>query len=225
MKINGLFILIICFCSINCWSQKSSEVLLYIPKEGTSITDFIPKGYDTIRTAHGDLNKDGKEDIVMVLKDVREDKTESGSEIREKNRLLLILFSTGKGWQLAGKSGDVILCEDCGGMHGDPFGDISVENGLVATENDLGTSDRMVLTRKFRYQDNGFYLIGRTDSYFNVNNLIDNPGEVAGTVTEINLVTGDQIECDVCDSCKVREKRSKIKTKPLIKLEDYKYEE
>ena len=48
---------------------QQNKVLLHIPETGKIYRDFIPKGYDTLYdgVARGDLNKDGKEDIAIVL--------------------------------------------------------------------------------------------------------------------------------------------------------------
>ncbi len=47
------------------FAQKN--VITQMPKSGNDIFAFIPAGYDTLQTAQGDLNNDGKQDEVLVL--------------------------------------------------------------------------------------------------------------------------------------------------------------
>jgi hypothetical protein len=221
------FILAICFCFANCIAQDNNEVLSHIPKTGKSPKEFIPKGYDTLWVANGDMNKDGISDRAMVLKDVREDTAAMGSDINGANRLLVVLFKTSTGWELAAESADIIMCKACGGVFGDPFALMGITNGVLTIDHYGGSAWRWSYTHKFRYQNGDFFLVGKTrNSFWDVKNCED-LGEMAGTDYEdINFVTGSRERKKISEDCKLLlDKKDKIAIKPLLKLSAVKAEE
>ena len=223
----GLSILIICFCFINCIARNNDEVLLHIPLTGKSITEFIPKGYDTVETATGDLNKDGISDLVMVLRDKREDTAQMGSEINDMDRLLIILFKTTDGWKLAGKSRHEILCKNCGGIYGDPFNGINIANGVLVIDHYGGSNWRWAYTHKFRFQNGDLYMIGVTKDSYSVfgGEGCDDVGSANRDFVDINFMTGQRVRLKTSENCKVLlNKKDKIPKKPLVKLVDYKFD-
>jgi hypothetical protein len=200
-----------------CFAQGNSKVSSKIAKMGRAMSDFVPRGYDTLATATGDLNKDGKDDVVMVLKDKREDTADVSSDVMDNGRLLVILFKTTDGYVLAGKSGDVVMSKNSGGAFGDPFSGLDVKNEVLTINQYGGSSDRWSIITKFRYQNNGFYLIGLTnDSYSTLSEC-----EVqTGAYTDINFVTRDRVVKTVKKDCKQSTKKDKINAKSLKKLEN-----
>jgi len=225
MKQPGLFILIMCFCCINCIAQDNDEVLIHIPKTGKSVTDFIPKWYDTLAVARSDFNKDGKIDIAMVLHDVREDTALMGTDVRNSNRIMVVLLKTSDDWKLAVKSNELVMCKDCGGVFGDPFAGIEVSGAVITINHYGGSAERWALSRKFRYQHNDFYLIGKTDDNTWINEMCDSLEDMPGDHTDINLITGDRERKKISRDCKILlDKKDQIKKMPLIKMADYKYE-
>lgn len=203
-----------------------NKVLLQIPKNGPGFASFIPKGYDTILTTKGDLNKDSVDDLVLVLKSRMEPETGVESDPDSiPPRLLIVLLKTNSGFQLAGKSDQAILCKACGGVFGDPLDGVSVEKGLLIIYHYGGSAWRWSDTRKFRYQKDGFYLIGQTTySYWNVD-LCESLDEFSGTnYKDVNLVTGAYEEKKVSEEgCRlIVNKKGKQPVKPLVKLEKFK---
>jgi hypothetical protein len=207
-------------------------VLSKIPKTGKSIEAFIPEGYDTIATTNGDLNKDKQNDVVLVLKSKEEDAepkppVEGSEPIPPGARILLVLFKNASGYSLAAKSDSAILCKDCGGIFGDPFDAVMIEKGILIIHHYGGSAWRWSSTYKFRWQNNDFFLIGRTNhTYWNVSHC-EKLDDFAGTdYKDENLVTGDYEHKKISDEgCKLLvNKKGKQKVQPLQKLSAFNIE-
>ena len=144
-------------------------------------------------TAMGDLNKDKIEDAILVLqhKEENADDLESKDVDSIPSRLLVVLFGKGNAYELAATSDSAVLCKHCGGMMGDPFQGVSIEKGIIVLYHYSGSAWRWGYTHRFRFQQNDFFLIGKTTiSYWNVE-VCDKLDEFAGTEYEdINFVTG-----------------------------------
>ena len=135
-----------------------------------TIKSFIPKDYDTLQTATGDLNNDGVNDVALVLYNKIENK-DDGSVDQDKipPRLLIILFGTKQDYIKSAFSSKAIMCKDCGGVFGDPFNDITIQKEVLVISHYGGSSDRWSFTDRFRFQNNNWYLIGKTQySYSNL---------------------------------------------------------
>ncbi|MBZ4190126.1 hypothetical protein [Niabella beijingensis] len=202
-------------------ATAQTKVLLKIPANGATTTAFIPEGYDTISVVYGDLNKDGQDDVAMALNAFDEGRYDTDEGLP---RLLIILLKTPAGYQLAGRSQEVLMCRACGGVMGDPFASISITNGILSVDHYGGSAWRWAETEKFRYQNNAFYQIGSTyDNFFIGRECEDGIGDAGRKMKDINWVTGDQHIIERNDDCSlVKDKREKIKKKPLVKLEAYK---
>ena len=203
-------------------SQAQSEFLSLIPTAGKSIIDFIPAGYDTIASATGDLNKDKASDYVLVLKSKKEETLDPSTDDIDSlpSRVLIILFRNDKGYTLAEKTDKLVMCNQCGGVFGDPFAGIQIINGILTVDHYGGSAWRWSYTHKFRYQQKDFYLIGETtNSYWNVKNC-DKLDDFAGTnYKDVNFVTGSYEEKEISEDCElVKNKKGKQKIQPLEKL-------
>lgn len=217
MKTKG-FLLLVFVCLSFLGKAQHGSPFGVIPKSGPSLKAFIPAGCDTLGTAIGDLNKDGMPDLAVAIYDKAE------ADSMDNPRLLLVLFKTAEGYMLAGRSEQILLCKGCGGMFGDPFAGIEIKKGVLGVDHYGGSAWRWSNTLSFRYQNNGFYLIGKRDySYWDVNHC-DKYNEFAGTdIEETNFVTGDHFVKKISENCKMlANKKNKIKIKPLAKLENYK---
>ena len=218
MKIFFVFLLSI-FTILTGHAQSSA--LPKIPKLAKNIMDFIPKDYDTLATVRGDLNKDSKEDIAMVLIN----KNESNFEMnKEPARLLIILFKNKNGYALATSSNKAILCKHCGGVFGDPFDNINIQNNILFIEHYGGSSWRWSYTHKFHFQNNNFYLISQSSTYSNANNYCDQLDENAGlNLEETNFTTGQYLHKKISDEgCKLLVNvKKKVAIKPLHKLSTF----
>jgi hypothetical protein len=107
---------------------------------------FIPKGFELLDSARGDLNRDKYPDIVLVLKNSNEEKN------GELTRPLLLLTGTaGGGFQLLSRNDNVVMCKTCGGVMGDPYQSIAIKNGYFTIEHYGGSSWRWTRFITFRY--------------------------------------------------------------------------
>ncbi|MEO8406700.1 MAG: hypothetical protein ABI480_18955 [Chitinophagaceae bacterium] len=208
---------------------SAQDILSKIPKSGTTINAFIPKGYDTLSTTTGDLNKDGLSDAVLALASAKETNFDPAKDDIDSMppRLLLILFNTGKGYMLAGKSAGALLCKECGGVFGDPFSSLVIDKNILTINHYGGSSWRWGSHYKFRYQQNDFYLIGRTSySYWNVERCEKLDDFAGADYKDENLVTGSYEERKISqEGCKLLvNKKGKQTVKPLIKLNDFNIE-
>jgi hypothetical protein len=67
-------------------------------------------------------------------------------------------------WQRSAVSDRCGLNSDEGGIWGDPFEEIRIERGALVIEHFGGSNWRWGITSRYRFQDNQWTLIGRTDS-------------------------------------------------------------
>ena len=216
LLVSGMF-----FITIISFPQN--KVLSIIPQKGSNIQSFIPAGYDTLLTARGDLNNDKVDDAVIVLRHQKEN-AENMDMDSIASRLLVVVFNKGNAYELAVVSDSAILCKDCGGMMGDPFQEVKIEKGLLIISHYGGSAWRWGYTHKFRFQQNEFFLIGRTMIYYWNVEMCDKLNEFAGTEYEdINFVTGSFEKKKVSqEGCKLLlNKKGKMKIQPLVNLNKF----
>ena len=129
---------------------------LKLPTTGHGLADFIPPGYDALLQkgkATGDLNRDGKPDVVLRLK--VEGAPVAGTVQVDENALesppcyLVVLFSAATDYFLAAQSAGVMLCKKCGGIFGDPFEGLDIEKDVLTMYHYGGSSWRWNITFKY----------------------------------------------------------------------------
>ncbi|MFS4457503.1 hypothetical protein [Maribacter sp. 2304DJ31-5] len=115
--------------------------------------------FEIIEEKTGDLDNDGIAEKVIVYE--TNEKTEFGN-IRE----IQILKNKSGEWTEWQKSKNAILKSQEGGMWGDPFEGIEIENGILKIHFFGGSSWKWSYIDKYRFQNNQFELIGYTSTYF-----------------------------------------------------------
>ena len=81
---------------------------------------FIPAGYTILEMKKGYIysdREDAYEDVVMILRDT----IELTQDMMDLPRPIIVLKGTKDGFELGGRSDHAVMCQDCGGMMGDPF--------------------------------------------------------------------------------------------------------
>lgn len=172
-----LFLYILFFSFAGFAQQQPTKV-----KYAKSINSFVPKGWKIITTAKGDLNKDGTEDVALVIEDTKKENfipNESmGSPTLNVNpRTLLVLFKyKADGSYSLGTSQDTFIPEENDQESpclADPLlqdGGIYIVKGNLIVEfnywlscGSYGVSNKQYT---FRFQDNTFALIGYDTSEY-----------------------------------------------------------
>lgn len=179
--------------------------------QGKSIDAFIPKGWKLIRETSGDLNKDGLEDIAGVIELVKD------YEINIEDappRILFIAFKEKDVYHLSIQTDKAILRSDMGGVWGDPFDNISVDRGSILITFYGGSNYRWGQVFRFRFQNNGWYLIGAT-----IYSRCTGSGEESNE--DYNLLTGKMIKITVDESGKRQEETVNRGKRELVNLLDF----
>src|SRR4249920_3850882 len=114
--------------------------------QSKGLASFIPADFSILDSASGDINKDGKKDLLVILKNNLEETN------GDTTRPLLILLGNEKGfYNLSGRNDRVVLCKSCGGVFGDPYAGITVKNNFFSIEHYGGSNWRWTRIITFRY--------------------------------------------------------------------------
>ena len=147
----------------NSVSQEISQVGMH-----RDILKVIPHGWIVRDSAQGDLNKDGKADIVLMIQsdvpaDYRKNDSFGSDSINANKRGLFIFFQHQDGYKFI-KEADKIIPEHVTPTISDTYSGINIKNGILETAYyywaNAGSWLTYTTTYKFRYQNNDFFLIG-----------------------------------------------------------------
>lgn len=185
----------------------------------SDINSFIPKGFHILERVkgqpvkvEGDLNKDGIEDVAAVIEGTS--KVEGEAPPRA---LMILLGNKDKSYSLSVIAEKAILLSDEGGVWGDPFENIKIDNGSIVLSFYGGSNDRWYSIYRFRFQNNGWYLIGATlGSYFTPSTAKDN-----ADIEDYNLITGDYVIKKADDKGKLIITKGNRGKKQLVNLKDF----
>jgi hypothetical protein len=110
---------------------------------------FVPKGYQVLDFAVGDLDRDGRADAVLVLKKPDENEPKDGEDV-PRPLLLLVRQADGRLKQ-ARRNDRLVYCATCGGMMGDPYQGIEVAPGRFTVTHYGGSAWRWSAVYSFAY--------------------------------------------------------------------------
>lgn len=180
------------------------------------IKNLIPNGWRVLEKiegepmqAKGDLNKDGIDDLAIVIEAEKVRKDEAPS------RALLIAFGNGdKQYSLSIIADKAILKSDQGGVWVDPLEGISVDRGSVVIRFYGGSNFRWYSRYRFRFQDNDWYLIGATigSNY---------TGNMTSKEEDYNLLTGDYVIKETDESNNSKTTKGKKEKPNFLRLKDF----
>ncbi len=134
-----------------------------VPATAATAAGFVPSGWKIEEQIKGDVNADGREDILLKLvenKPVKED------EFVDRSRALVVVVKTAEGgWRNAAVADKLLQCTGCGGaFYGvvDAPANVSIEKGVIVISQDHGSRWVSEISFKFRYdeQPDMFILIG-----------------------------------------------------------------
>lgn len=112
------------------------------PTAMNAVEDFVPEGYQVRAEVAGSLNGDDKEDVVLVLQKKQD---------VEANRIVVLLVKKETGYEKVAENDKAILCQECGGVMGDPFQKVVVKDDFFTIEHFGGSADRWARYSTFRY--------------------------------------------------------------------------
>ena len=208
--------------------EKQGDMHQYDVADRQRITDFIPKGYKLFEKISGDLNKDGLDDCVLIIKATRKDgfvKNSFDKVVDRNRRGIIILFTEKNGYKLASKNYNCFSSEnEDGGNYYAPELWVEERKGNLYLRYCHGRYGYWEYC--FRYQNSDFMLIGYEVSH--------DRGPVVLFKTSINFLTGVEYDdeninaynfnADSDDDSEIDEvfKRTvvKLKKKPLMKLSE-----
>lgn len=184
-------------------------------------SDFLPKGYVIFEQITGDLNKDGEDDRVLIIKGTDTNEIvmdEYRGELDRNRRGIIVLFSKNGKYELALKNYDCFSSEnEEGGVYYAPELSVEVKKGNLYVRYDHGRYGYWQYT--FRYQNADLELIGYDES---------NGGVVIDSGTSINFLTGKkQTKKNINEDAEggdevFKETWTDIKMTGLIKLSEIK---
>lgn len=184
----------------------------------------VPKGYKKVTEIKGDLDKDGKDETVLVF---NTDKTASdfeGSPGKKDYKRVFYILKNEQGNQKIWKENSTLLHSSGLGFYPDDnILNIQIKNNCLVVEQSFFSNSRhtQVSRYTFRFQNGDFYLIGSYDNFADTCEF--------DFTNEINFSTGKVIvdreysSCD--DETKVPEnfyKEFNYKLKTLITMDDFK---
>lgn len=121
-----------------------------LKKPPAGSTAFLPKGFEILDYETGDLNGDGRSDVVLVLKHVNEDSMDMDDPDNARPILLLTRQANNK-LTLAARNDEVIMCRQCGGIFGDPYEGITVGKNMLTINFYGGSAWRWGVEYQFKY--------------------------------------------------------------------------
>ena len=132
-------------------------ILLFKIFQSQELKDFVtPNDYEKILEVKGDLDKDGKEEIVMVFN------TENKKKSEGFKRKFYILKNIGRNLKIWKENSSVIIDSKYVFYPTDNELDVKIKNNCIIISQLFFTNSRHSDTSKyiFRFQNGDFYLIG-----------------------------------------------------------------
>ncbi|MBL7729834.1 MAG: hypothetical protein JNM88_01540 [Chitinophagaceae bacterium] len=113
---------------------------------------FVAAGHEMLDFAKADLNADGRQDYVLILKPAGEDTMTFDNEKWDAVRpLLLIIRQANNKLKTTVTNDEVVLCRQCGGAMGDPYMGLTAKTGEFTLDFYGGSSWKWGQTITFRY--------------------------------------------------------------------------
>ncbi len=168
--------------------DKSPEQIAPTVKQREKTANFLPEGYVVFEEIYGDLNKDGLEDCIVIIKGTDKSKIikdEHRGELDRNRRGIIVLFDKKDCYELIVKNYDCFSSEnEDGGVYFAPELSVSTEKGNLHIQYDHGRYGDWEYV--FRFSNSDFNLIGYDAS--------SNYGPIINSKTSINFLTRKKLE-------------------------------
>lgn len=175
---NRIFILLTTFFTVIILGQTKHE---------KKLSDFLPKGYVISEKVNGDLNIDGIDDIILIIKGTDKSKIikdEFRGELDRNRRGIIVLFNKIDYYELASKNYNCFSSKnEDGGVYFPPELSVEIKKGNLCVHYAHGRYGFWKYT--FRFKNSDFDLIGYNES---------NGGVVIESETSINFLTKKKLE-------------------------------
>lgn len=158
-------------------------------KVDNSFKKYVPKGYSLNEVIKGDLNKDGQEDVVLIIKGTDKDMllpNQWDTDIVDKNRRgIIVLFKKGASYEVAVKNYSCFSSDnEDGGVYYAPELYFEIKNSILYINYAHGRYGGWGYV--FRYQNSDMELIGY--------NSHSNRGPIALSEVSINFSTKKRLD-------------------------------
>ena len=117
-----------------------------LPQE---LRPFVETGTKAIRLAKADLDRDGREDAILVLERLAQT-SEDGLEEHQRPLLVVIRQADGR-MRVAKRNDRLVMCSGCGGVMGDPFQGIEAGPGTFTVSHYGGSAWRWTEDYRFNW--------------------------------------------------------------------------
>lgn len=158
------------------------------PHKNIDPSDFVPEGFKISEKIYGDLNNDGVQDCVLVIKGTDKNQfveDEYRGQLDRNRRGIVILFKNNDHYKMELKNESCFSSEnEDGGVYFAPELLVEIGKGKLFVHYAHGRYGYWRYTFQFRNSD--FYMIGYDSS--------DNFGPVVNRETSINYLTGKKQE-------------------------------
>lgn len=155
----GIFLL---FLNLACATKPASHPSDY-PAE---LHTFVGRNANILTYAKADLNGDQLQDYAVVTE------IPYATEQTRKRVLKLLIRNKDHSLRLAKTNHKIIMCSNCGGIWGDPFVGITVQDQLIRIEHHGGSNWRWFKSHDFRYSapEQSWYLTRVEEHTFTITN-------------------------------------------------------
>ena len=140
----GLTLIFACLLAATATAQND-EI-----KVRDEVKPFVAKGKVAIALEAGDLNADGRKDLILVTSEPIPEGA-AWEEGAGERSVLILVREAGGSLRLAARNDNVVLCRNCGGVFGDPFAGVEVRGTRFTINNYGGSNDRWSYSYTFDY--------------------------------------------------------------------------
>ena len=128
---------------------------------------FVDKGRIPIALETGDINGDGRKDLILVISEIVPDDAPYEEGDGERSVIILVRESDNS-LTPAARNNLVAMCKRCGGAFGDPFEGVVIQGKKFTVMNYGGSADRWSYSYTFSYsrRDRNWQLVRVEESHF-----------------------------------------------------------